>query len=239
MSSRFWIEKAAPLVFVSLFLIGVMHPVGGHASVAGLDGVGRDVSCGLHSTYPANGPDCASQLLTTTGNNDVIILITRSSASSIIDSNGLSYTLRAFRNEISEYYAIARTPVKGDNVTVVLPHCCALGIQVFAIQGANKKITFDPRPAFPVINSHCGYSINFGACSASIDKARHDFIIASTLLNDAGCPEATIASEGFSRVGGNGFLEVDYDIVGHLQHNVSFTCPSEAVVVLLDAVFIS
>ena len=233
----FWTRRTASFLLIGVFILSSALPQGNAKQPSpGLDGIGVDTTCGTHSSYPENGEDCSAQFLNTTRANDVIIVIVRHLAVSIIDSSGLTYNLRIFGAGISEYYAVARTPLRMDNVTVILPHCCALGFQVFAIQGANTEVIFDARPVFPVIVSNCGYSISFGPCSASIEVATHDLVIASAQLNDAGCK--SLVSQGFTGVAGNGFLDVEYRIIGHIQHDISFTCPSEAVGMVLDAVSI-
>ena len=234
MGMDFWARRILSLVLIGLFVTGVVFPRGdAKQSSPGLDGVGIGTTCGSPSE------ECSAQFLNTTSANDVVVIIVRHVAGSIIDSSGLKFTLRIFAGGISEYYAIARTPLRMDNVTVVLQHCCALGVQVFAIHGANTRIVFDPRAEFPQIVSNCGFSIGFGPCSGSIETATHDLIIASTLLNDEGCPEASSVSEGFARVGGNGFFEVDYRIIERVQHDINFTYPREAVSIVLDAVSLS
>jgi hypothetical protein len=173
--------------------------------------------------------------------NDVIILMVRDQASAIIDSSGLSFKLRVSAS-FSEYYAIAKTPLRMDNVSVIFQgHCCPIS-QVFAIQGANTAIIFDPRPEFPQIVSKCGVHYGY-ACSATIETATHDFIIAGVLLADSGLNIGE-RPQAFTRIEATGLFEVDYHMTGHVEHNINFTIPiigrnnviTAAYSIMLDAV---
>src|SRR6267143_1545002 len=123
-----------------------------------LDGVGTTpISCTSFACFYVTG----TQLITTTRGHDVIVLIVGcafacGNISSITDSSGLNFVQRvsyAARGELWEYYAVATSPLKSDNVTVEIQNtnlCIEwCGMQVLAIHGANTRAIFDPNPSIP------------------------------------------------------------------------------------------
>ena len=210
-------------------------------AVPELDGVGTPTTC---TNY------CMAQLLTTSRGGDVIILIAMcrnayancSNLASIIDGTGLKFVRRVsqnqtgnFQSSVSEYYAISSQPLKSDNITAVssTQSSCCWQMQVFAIAGVNMATIFDTDPSVPAIMPCSGGGLQ--SCSASIATTGRDFVIAGISINDAGNCNP---SPGFTEVapmGGSG--DVDYQVVGVRQGNLTFTCSgSDPTIIFLDAV---
>jgi len=163
-----------------------------------------------------------------------------STISTITDSSGLNFTQRvsfAPSDKIWEYYARTTSPLKSDNISVVIPGIYNWGMQVLAIRNANARAIFDQSPRFPITLSCLGPGgISVTTCSASIGAVDHDFIIASTAINDAG---ACTPSSGFAELGGggDGVLDIDYQVVSMPQGNLVFTCSgSDPVAMVADAI---
>jgi len=210
-----------------------------------LDGVGNGVgSSTICGTY------CRAESLTTAHGHDLIILIVEcgftsclSTISTITDSSGLNFTQRvsfASNDKIWEYYARATSPLKSDNISVVLPGIFTWGMQVLAIHVANTRAIFDQSPRFPITLSCLGPGgVSVTTCSASIGAVAHEFVIASTAINDAG---ACTPSSGFTELGGgggDGVLDIDYQIVSTPHDNLVFTCKdSDPVAMVVDAISI-
>jgi len=228
---------------LSLIAVGFWLPIQfpqAHASgPLALDGVGTSTICG---TY------CRTESLTTAHGHDVIILIVEcgftncfSTISTITDSSGLNFTQRvsfAPSDKIWEYYARTTSPLKSDNISVVIPGIYNWGMQVLAIRNVNARAIFDQSPRFPITLSCLGPGgISVTTCSTSIGAVDHDFIIASTAINDAG---ACTPSSGFAELGGgggDGVLDIDYQVVSMPQGNLVFTCSgSDPVAMVADAI---
>ncbi len=102
--------------------------------ILGLDGIGTRQSWRWTSQGPAE-----SLLLATTMRNDVIILIGEGPVSVITDSSGLNFTQRIAYSGIGgsaslfEYYARATSPLRSDNITIVLPYSLALAPEFLAL----------------------------------------------------------------------------------------------------------
>src|SRR5438445_5882981 len=206
-----------------------------------------------------------SQLLTTTQSNDVIIVVVETSGgtniTSVTDNNSLTFTERisyTSQTEVSggfggnqtlwEYYAIAPSPLNSDNITVVGDKCCysVLGMQTFAISGANTVGVFDPNPSITATVScpgtgcgNCTANFRQGTCSAFIQTSTTDFVVASTAINDAG--PCGPSSPGFNNITNqNGRFEVDYTITTMSQTTVEFDCNgTDAVAIVVDAIMAS
>jgi len=206
-----------------------------------------------------------SQLLTTTQSHDVIIVVVETccgtNVTSVTDDNGLTFTERisyTSQTELSggfggnqtlwEYYAIAPSPLNSDNITVVGDKCCysVLGMQTFAISGANTVNVFDPNPSIPATVScpgtgcgNCTANFRQGTCSAFIQTSTTDFVVASTAINDAG--PCGPSSPGFNNITNqNGRFEVDYTITTMSQTTVEFDCNgTDAVAIVVDAIMAS
>ena len=217
-----------------------------------LDGVGAS-NC--------QGPFCVhSQLLTTSSGQDVIVLVVETYCNTgiadITDSSGLDFTLRLSHangcyGTLWEYYAIATAQLNQDNITVLADQCChtIMGMQVFAVHGANMHAIFDPDPSTPAAVScpgaYCGdCTANFaqGTCSVSIRTSTPDFVVASTVINGGppcGPHYQTGQVAGFTSLvpNQNGRFEVDYAITSTPQTNVVFACNgTDASVILVDAI---
>jgi hypothetical protein len=110
-----------------------------------------------HRAIKGNGT--ATLGFSTTQSPDVIIaLVSISSNTSvsptISDTYGLTWTNRTvngaghyyatFGAALYEYYAIANTPLSGDEVTVTIPLQKSITVRVFGISGANTASPFDP-----------------------------------------------------------------------------------------------
>ena len=226
--------KLACVVVACLTVIMVVPQPVHAAPPIGLDGVGSDIGPGQQS-------------LTTTRMNDVVILIIEcgfarscdGSITSIIDNAGLNFLLRvAFSpgDSLWEYYAVTKSPLTSDNVTVIGPcnftyHLCRM--LVFAIMWANTADIFDLSPLLPVTVS----CLNPGSpCSAPMKSSTIDLVIASVAENDApACGTGVGGVPGFTWIGGS--VEAYYQIV--IPHrNVTFSCVgfSDPDAIVLDAI---
>ncbi len=228
--------KLAHVVIVSLVaIIGVPQTVNATPPI-GLDGVGRDIAPG-------------EQSLTTTRPNDVVILIIEcdfatscdGSISSITDNTGLNFLLRvtfAPGDKLWEYYAVARSPLTSDNITVVgqcnfTYHVC--GMLAFAIRNANTDGIFDPSPSLPVTVSCLGFQVS--QCTASTTTSTIDMVIVGVAQNDApSCGTGAGGVPGFMVIGGS--VELYYQIIVRPHSNVTFSCTgfSDPDLIVLDAI---
>ena len=221
------------------FLFADTTPTGPCVGSVALDGVGSSIICG---TY------CRAESLTTARGHDVIILIVecgftdcQSTISTITDSSGLKFIQRvsfAPNDKIWEYYARTTFPLKSDNISVVIPGIYNWGMQVLAIRNANTRSIFEQSPRFPITLSCLGPGgISVTTCTAPMGAVDHDFIIASTAINDAG---ACTPSSGFAELGGgggDGVLDIDYQIVSMPQGNLVLTCSgNDPVAMVADAI---
>jgi hypothetical protein len=246
------VNTAAKFAFVFLLLVGFVGSVASprvvHAALPlALDGVGTPENCQYQF---------CSESLTTTIGHDVIILFLYCGAGgvcNVTDSSGLrfvqriSYTGSCCFNwvpQILEFYAVATSPLKSDDITVVGDGCCG-GVQVVAVSGANTRAIFDPNPSIPATVS-CAYLDNsdIGAyidpCSRSIQTSTTDFVIAATAINDAGpCgrgyPNGVVP--GFTNIMSSGDFEVDYTITTSPQTTAVFSCyDTDATATVVDAI---
>jgi len=231
------------LVFVgSVSATGIVYAV----SPLTLDGLGKETSCASGGYLPT----CAAQSLTTTQGHDVIVLVVVDSfpndnivISSIVDSSGLTFTLRASYSPgaiLWEYYARATSPLSSDNITVIFSGDVSgwLEIQALAIHGANTKAIFDQNPSIPATVPCPGLT-----CSASIQTSTFDFMIASVAIGDGpscGSPltEGFLPPQGFTNILYTGKMEVDYAVTATVHSNVVFDCNSDgyALAIVVDAI---
>ena len=176
--------------------------------------------------------------------------------SDITDSSGLNFTLRVSHangcyGTLWEYYAIATGRLNKDNITVLADQCChtIMGMQVFAVHGANMHGVFDADPSTPAAVScpgaHCGdCTANFGqgTCSVSIQTSTPDFVVVSTVINSAppcGPHYESGQIPGFTSLmpNQNNRFEVDYTITSIPLTTVTFACNgTNASVILVDAI---
>jgi len=196
-------------------------------------------SLGLDGGYAC----CGTKLLTTTSPNDVVVVVVQcgfrscnGNVSSVTDSSGLDYTLRASyapNDKLWEYYAIAPTPLSSDNITVLFSGVAFGGFVAFAVEGANTATVFDPSPSLPA-TSTCPGGPGRNDCTVSAGTSAVDFVIASTAINDA---DSCNASTGFSEIiPGTGFPDVDYQIVDALGSRTYFTCSgTDPTAIVMDA----
>jgi len=212
---------------------------------AGLDGVGSNISCGGQECSAHCGDQfCAVQSLSTTKSNDAIILaaecgfvICHDSISSIIDSNGLSFTQRVSyspNDALWEFSAIAPAPLTGDRINVTYSGDYGLHIQVIAIAGVDPSAIFDPDPSVPATVScatNTQYGIQYDPCSLSIHASQVAFVIALVSINDA--PPCTVPS-GFTQI--MGAFELDYEIVS-TPGDVAYDCSNtDSMSLVMDAI---
>ena len=197
-----------------------------------------------------------SQSITTTKGHDVIIVIVQCGARSscdnittVTDDSGLTFNQHIsyaglccdyYAPHIWEFYAVATTQLKLDNITVFADNCCE-GFQVVAISGANTRAIFDPNPSIPATWSGNPYGDCIDTCSVSLQTFTIDFLIVTTAINDAGpCgqgyPNGVV--QGFTNVTNkNNDFEVDYAITTTPQSNVVFTCSAtDATAIVVDAI---
>jgi len=217
------------IVVLSALVVSMPHVVSATPSL-GLDGVGKPGGC------------CVSELLTTNNANDVIVVVVEcgyiscsDNVSSVTDSSGLDYTLRASfapNDRLWEYYAIAPAPLSSDNITVLASGPRFYGFMAFAIEGVNTATVFDASPSLPAVAACAGPGPN--DCTVSAETSAVDFVIASTAINDAG---ACTASTGFTEVTpAGGSLDIDYQIVDTLGAKTYFTCSgTDPTAIVLDA----
>lgn len=264
---RFGQERLCrPLVIIALMGVGALafslpNPVTGDSASA-LDGLGSNISC------QARG--CIAQSITTTQTNDVIIVTLgpANNVSLLTDSSGLtfnqrlSYAQSTYNESILEYYAVAPAPLSSDNITVVGCSCPRDGIQVIAIHGADLGSIFDQDPSVPATVSctfdgtyysgpscgHClaDYNTLPGPCSAAVETSTVDFVIATTVIADAGpcrggnssSPAANQPPIGFTNTNAKaGNFEVDYTQTTTPETTVSFNCyGTDATAIVLDAI---
>ncbi len=246
------IAKTIFLLFLIVFVGGLWISRSVYAaSPLALDGVGVN-NCPLRAF-------CSSQSLTTTRGHDVVLLIFECVGGLIpcegsavsINSESLTFIQRlSYANssnaklQLFEYYAVSTSLLRSENVTVIVPNHFILGMQVFAVSGANTREIFDPDPSVPATVSYTlsDCSTAHDTCSASIHTSAKDFVVASTFLDDApGCgavhsPEVQVP--GFTNISTpNGWFEVDYTIGNTPRSNVTFSCNStDVVVIVLDAI---
>jgi hypothetical protein len=255
-----WILRAALIALLLLLpFIGIgTSTTGADSSPIALDGMGTN-SC--------PGQFCEqSQMLTTTQSNDMIVLIVETygntTISHITDSNGLSFTQHhSYTSTTSavtlwDYYAVAPSALRSDNITVFPDQCCfrVWGMQVLAISGADTSMVFDhdtsTTAAFSCPGPECGichadYNLNPGTCSATIQTSANNFVIATTAINDAptcggylNSPAGYQAPPGFTRMTSqNNRFELDYAITTAPHGNVVFDCNgTDATAILLEVV---
>ncbi|SRR6266571_4678500 len=245
------VSRASKIACVIMVLVFVGSVWGTKAAYAApplaLDGVGTHTSnCLLQF---------CSQLLTTTKGHDVIVVVVETcctaTVSAINDSSGLNFTQRlsyasnsASNVTILEFYALATSPLKSDNISVVDDLCCVTiwGMQVIAVQGANTKAIFDPNPSIPATVS-CPGDSGPNTCSASIEASSIDFVIASAGIDDdVSCgsplPEGGFQPPpGFTNIALNSNFEVDYAITSTPQNNVVFLCNNtDVLAIVVDAI---
>jgi len=199
-----------------------------------IDGVGTDTIC--------QALGCTAQSLTTTQPDDVIVAVAEcgflrceGSLSSVIDSSGLSFSLRVSYtagDTLWEYFARAASPLVSDNITAMFVNSVSI-MQVFAIHGANTAAIFDPSPYIPITVPCAG--VEFLPCSAAITPSSVDMVIAIVAINDA---SACVAPLGFTPIGeAGGFLEVDFRIAVRPHSPILFSCTgTDPVAIIVDAV---
>jgi hypothetical protein len=222
------VHAATPIIGLDGFTgfeggFGICNPVGCILTESGCDVRGE---CLAHN---------ASALLTTTRANDVIVVVAQcgkdegqdcfAGITSIADSAGLMWTLRWTYGTISEFYALARTPLSSDRISVTWTGLVTtlVGFVALGVSGANSQSPWAQRVP---IQSTDIYSTDgtftFRAVGAE------DFVIVSTAINDAPpCFDGYILP--FQNVGGMQIVypEVDYFIKGEGgSTSVSFTCPT-------------
>ena len=177
------------------------------SGLPGLDGNGIAL-CG--SSYCPG----FSEQLSTSRANDVVVLIANCSVCKISDSAGLAYTFRATVGSgdgvLSEYYALANTPLSSDNVTVSLSY-----MHVFAVHGYSAKI-FDL--ATPLL-VNCPTD---APCSGSVAPSGTDFIF--TGVSDS--PRGQCAGvSGWNGLFVNGHFASGYQIQSAPRtSSVSYLC---------------
>jgi len=179
----------------------------------------------------------------------VVIIGTCCSATAIKDSSGLNFTQRiSYASEIWEFYALATSPLKSDNISVVGNPLrgTIFGMQVFAVHGANTLAIFDQNPSIPATCSgsacgDCEAYIEATSCSVSIQTSTIDFVIATTAISDAGScglgyPRGVVP--GFTNITNeHNRFEVDYAITTAPQSNVVFSCnATDATAIVVDAI---
>src|SRR5438552_3314591 len=221
-----------------------------------LDGVGTKGSNSGCSAFCMR-----SQLLTTSMGDDVIIVTLECGEGpssghpcdgiAITDDTGLTFTKRLSfpasgdSGTLWEFYAVAASPLKSDNITVAADFCCrGGGMLVLGIHGANTSMVFDPNRSIPASNSYTRGDciVGSGTCSASIQTDTVDFVIGTTAIDDAppcgdGYPNGNVP--GFTNIGSgpNSNFEVDYAITTTPQTNVEYACSGTDVSgIVLDAV---
>src|SRR6266540_6699488 len=176
------------LAVLALLFAGIMSTIQSVSATppSALDGVGTNPSDWTsHRGW-------RSQLLTTARGNDAIILLVEplGSISAIIDSSGLSFTLRFSNSRLSEYYARATSPLRSDNITVVGQGMPYGAMQVVAIHSASNVAMFDQDPSIPAscISAGCGDCVanwqSPGLCTVSMHTSRVDFVVAAVAIND-------------------------------------------------------
>src|SRR5438552_11392739 len=215
-----------------------------HASpLMELDGVGTSGSNSGCSAFCMR-----SQLLTTSMGDDMIIVTLECGEGpssghpcdgiTITDNTGLTFTKRLSfpasgdSGTLWEFYAVAASPLKSDNITVAADFCCrGGGMLVLGIHGANTSMVFDPNRSIPASNSYTRGDciVGSGTCSASIQTDTVDFVIGTTAIDDAppcgdGYPNGNVP--GFTNIGSgpNSNFEVDYAITTTSQTNVEYAC---------------
>lgn len=251
------IMRSLLVIVLSLFVASLWVSRSVYASSPSvLDGVGSN-NCQIAACL-------YSQSLTTSRGHDVIIVLVESDCchniSAIIDSSGLTFVPRVSNQShgcsvfpclplLSEYYAMAASPLTSDNISVVtnpndFPCFCIFGMQVLAIHGANSRSLFDTNSSIPVTSS-CWFLDASGIigykdpCSATVQTSSMDFVIAITAINNApGCGLTyPIAVPGFTNLAGTAWFEVDYKITTAPQTSIVFGCNgTDALEILLDAI---
>jgi hypothetical protein len=175
-------------------------------SQPGLDGNGISL-CG---PYVA----CYGEQLSTGRANDAIVLIANCSGCKISDSAGLAYIFRATVGSgdgvLSEYYAIANTPLSSDNVTVSLSY-----MHVFAVHGYKANIFDTPSP----LSITCPTA---APCSGSVAPSGTDFVFTGV----SNIPRANCNGvSGWNRLFANGQFASDYQIQSQPRtSSVSYLC---------------
>ncbi len=259
MDSVFFFKIARPVLLVLLMMLvpAITNLAHVHASPSmELDGVGTNGSNSGCSAFCMR-----SQLLTTSMGDDVIIVTLECGEGpssghpcdgiTITDDTGLTFTKRLSfpasgdSGTLWEFYAVAASPLKSDNITVAADFCCrGGGMLVLGIHGANTSMVFDPNRSIPASNSYTRGDciVGSGTCSASIQTDTVDFVIGTTAIDDAppcgdGYPNGNVP--GFTNIGSgpNSNFEVDYAITTTSQTNVEYACSDTDVSgIVLDAV---
>ena len=238
----------AGIIGILILVMLVEVPQGAKGTPSwGLDGIGSGANAGI-----ACQGTCIARYLTTAHANDLIILVancdgcTTGQISSITDSSGLTYTQRAnyadpnpiqpgyFR--IWEYYAVARSPLSSDNVTVAWKGINGMNrMQVFAVHGYGREHFDVPSPV--TMSSGSCVGLNLGTCSAALGTSGKDFVFAYLATPDiAPCSLAP----GWTNIYGDGWSEIDYLVLKAPSPAVQFDCNSIEVpsAILMDAILL-
>lgn len=194
---------------------------------------------------PSWGLDGIGSPLTTGHANDIIILVAScvgcytGQISSVIDSSGLTFTQRANYTDVYfqiwEYYAVAKSRLSSDFVTVTWSHLNHGKWQVFAVHGYGG-VHFDVSSPVTVSSGSCVGGF-LGTCSATLETSGRDFVFAYLAEPDIGpCSLAPGWTYGYS----NGYSELDYLVLKAPSPSVQFDCNNIETYspILMDAILL-
>jgi hypothetical protein len=240
---------------LSLMIIAVYLPQV-HAVAPGmqLDGVALG---GSHFVGWIHGSFCGCivatpALLSTTDANDVIVVVAQcdvdttscnSTITSVYDSAGHSWTLRAayspkMGRPIWEYYTVASSPLVSDQVNATWAGPDPIAFVVFAVNGANIQHPWDPRlPVEEAAGSNC---VSPGPACDMLSfppLGSQDFVIVSSAASSASFGYC-VGDLPFRALAATVYGETDYLITNPASSNIRFSCDSYyggAVTLLADA----
>ena len=230
-----------------LSLVGLMIPV--HATLS-LDG---SAEASFTAGYPPSNPPVTTNVtsiaLTTTHPKDLIVIgvifvgVYGTNVTSITDTNGLVYILRArfvktapscLTAQIEEWYSFAENSMPSDVITVRLSssHVGISGVIGWGIAGSSRT-SFDRSPSFPglAVETDCSHEVS----TAFTTHSSNDFVFGLFAINDGGENPAL----GFTSLSGGsfgGFMDMMYTVASRPLANSSASFNGDAMAMIIDAV---
>jgi hypothetical protein len=174
-------------------------------------------------TQFAGTTQAINSTLTTSSSNDVCIALVRSSAagitsptvSGITSASGMTWAQRGSYAtyssptvNISEWYAVAPSPLTADTLTVTMNSAASYGSRVmaFCVSGANTSSPFDPNVSLPVSGTMTTGDTSKALTFATTKNAA--FVI--SFLSSTSALGTVTRSASFSAIAASGSTSADY-----------------------------